>query len=361
MVLGCRFAHADDLIERLATDDPAALTAAIDAVETAPTSPDLADALYAAARACEDRLHDPARAMTLYERIVRELPDARVTTASQRRLEQLQAELGEHGEHRQHATELAQLIGAADSLPTEQIVQRADALAQARWPGAPKAALWVADWLRRAGRREEAQRRFAEVVTQWAGTAHAAIAIRSGAATAIERGAWDLARELAAQLPTDAPEDHIVRDDTFAAIERGQLIARGYAAAWIIVLAVAFGLASSLAEAVLRGGIRWPSPRPPTEVIFLAPLAATVIAVTMATQPLIASIVITVSLAGLAVTWLSTTALDLVRQRGRATRARALAHALACLLGVLAVAYIAVIRADLIDLLIETARSGPGH
>ncbi|MGE0551460.1 MAG: tol-pal system YbgF family protein [Kofleriaceae bacterium] len=360
-MLVCRLARADDLIEGLETDDPRALPAAISAIETAPTTPGLADALYAAARACEDRLRDPARAMALYERIVRELPDTRVSTASQRRLEQLHAELGDHGEHRQRATELAQLIGAANALPPEQLVQRGDALAQAAWPGAPKAALWVADWLRRAGRRDEAQRRFADIVTRWPRTAHAAIAVRSGAATAIERGDWDLARELAAQLPTDAPEDQIVRDDTFAAIERGELVARGYVSSWIIVLAVAFGLVGSLVEAILRGGLRWPPLRPPTEVLFLAPLAAAVIAVTIATQPLIAPIVIAISLVGLAVTWLSTTALDLLRQRGRATRARAIAHALGCLLGVLAVAYIAVMHADLLDLLIETARSGPGH
>ncbi|HEU4616080.1 MAG TPA: hypothetical protein VFS15_28480, partial [Kofleriaceae bacterium] len=81
LLLAWRIAAADDaaLLAGLETDDPTALSQAIHAIETAPTTPGLADVLFAAGRACEDRLHDPARALALYERIVRELPDAGIS------------------------------------------------------------------------------------------------------------------------------------------------------------------------------------------------------------------------------------------------------------------------------------------
>src|SRR5688572_6520563 len=78
-----------DLLAKLATDNPAALADAITAIERAPTTPELADVLFAAGRACEDRLHDPARALAIYERIVRDAPDAGISIAAGRRAEQL--------------------------------------------------------------------------------------------------------------------------------------------------------------------------------------------------------------------------------------------------------------------------------
>ena len=51
------------------------------------------------------------------------------------------------------------------------------------------------------------------------------------------------------------------------------------AAAWIALLLAFAGLAASLAEAALRGGRQRPPLRPPIEVMFLAPIAAVLVAV----------------------------------------------------------------------------------
>jgi len=61
-----------------------------------------------------------------------------------------------------------------------------------------------------------------------------------------------------------------------------------------------------------------------------------------------------ISVAGLALAWISGAALEL-----RPGRMRALLHVVACVLGVLAVAYIALTHDGLIDMLIETVRFGP--
>ena len=123
--------------------------AAVEAIERAPTDP---DALFAAARACEDKLFEPAHALAIYDRISRETPSARAAPAAEKRAALLRELIGLHGEHAEHAAELARLVAKADQLPAADVIARGDALAAAPWPGAPRAALWLGDWLRRTGR-----------------------------------------------------------------------------------------------------------------------------------------------------------------------------------------------------------------
>src|SRR5262245_15627227 len=137
--LHARAGDETTLLVGLQTDDPAALSSAVNAIEHAPTTPELADVLFAAGRACEDRLHDPARALAIYERIVRELPDAGISIAASRRIAQLQGVRA----HAREAAELADLIANADKLQHEDVVRRIDALLAVPWPGASDAALWL--------------------------------------------------------------------------------------------------------------------------------------------------------------------------------------------------------------------------
>lgn len=354
-----RLAAADPLLDGLATDDPRALAAAVEAIERAPTAPELADTLYAAARACEDRLLDPARALAIYERILTELPHARVAAAAQRRAAQLRATVGAGGEHAARAAELARVIAGADALPLDAVIARATALADAPWPGAPDAALWLAEHLRRLRRHAAAQARYALVTARWPASPQAGAAVRGGAGNAIEAGAWDVAETLARQLPATDPGDRIVRDDLLAAIAGGRLRSRLYLVAWIVAALVLAGLLGSLAEAVLRGGRRLPSPRPPLEVWFLVPLGLLVLAIAYVARPAIAPTVTTIVAGGLVLAWISGMTLDLLRARGRALRLRASLHVAGCAVAVVALGYISVMRHDLIDLLVETIRSGP--
>ncbi|MDX2090477.1 MAG: hypothetical protein SFX73_21645 [Kofleriaceae bacterium] len=352
-------AAADPLVDALATDDPRALGDAVAAIERAPTTPDLADALYAAGRATEDRLLDPARALAIYERILRELPDERVATAAQRRAARLRGEVGPRGEHALFAAELAQVIADADQLPPEQIITRARALAQASWPRAPDAALWLGDYLRRHRRFAEARAEYAGVVARWPGTDHAVLGLRGGAINAIDAHDFDHAEELARLLPATAPADRILRDDLLGEIRTGRRRAFAYTASWVALFATVAGLLASLAEAMFRGGRRLPALRPPFEVLFLAPVAAVLIGVAYTGNLDVAPAVTMIALGGLGLAWLSGTTLDLVRARGRTVRLRALAHVVACLLAAVSIGYLALTHDGLIDLMIETFRSGP--
>ncbi len=358
-LLAMATAFADPLVDALATDDPAALSAAIEVIERAPASPELADELFAAARACEDRLHDPARALALYDRIFREMPDARVAIAAARRAAALRAEVGANGEHAARAKRLAELIARADAKPSDAVFAEATALSNEAWPGAADAALFLAELLRRTGRHAEARDAFARVVDQWPATPQASIAIRGGAGNAIDAHDWALAIRLANALPIDDPADLVLREDLLAAVSRGQFRARLYGAAWIALLFGAAILLASLVQAIARTR-RAPPLRPPIEVLFLAPFGGLLVAIAYAENMPIAQSVAVLTAGTLGMTWVSGAALDLVRSFGRPVRARALVHAFAAALAALALGYISLVRAGLLDVIAETVRYGPG-
>jgi hypothetical protein len=352
-------ASADPLIDGLASDDPAALSSAITAIERAPASPDLADELFAAARACEDRLHDPARALALYDRIAREMPDARVAIAAVRRAATIRADVGANGEHAVRAKRLAELIANADVKPPAAVVAEATALANEPWPGAVDAQLFLAELLRRTGRHAEAQRAYARVVETWPESEQATIAIRGGAGNAIEARDWPLAIRLANALPIADPADAVLRDDLLAAVARGKFRARLYGAAWIALIVGAAFLLLSLVEAIVRAR-RAPSLRPPIEVLFLAPFGGLLVGIAYAQDMPVAPSVAVLTAGTLGMTWLSGAALDLARSTGRAVRARAFLHAFAAAMAALALGYISLVRAGLLDVIAETVRYGPG-
>lgn len=344
------------LLRGLDAEDPAVLSTNIAAIERAPTEPGLADVLFAAGRACEDRLHDPARALAIYERIVRDHPEAGVSIAAERRATML---LGAR-DHAREAADLARLRAEADLMPPAEVEKRALALSAADWPGAQDAALFLADWLCRTQRYAEADRRYEDFIAHAYSAPHAAIARRNQAGCAIDARNWVRAEELARKLPTADPVDAAVRTDLLAAAHTGRRREQLHVLAWFVAALALLALLASLGEAILRGGVRRPTWQPPIEVLYIGPVAAIVVAASFAIDRVIAPAVVRITISGLVGAWLSGATLDLLRARGRAVRARAMLHIVACAVGVLAVGYIAIMRDGLIDMFSETVRFGPG-
>jgi tetratricopeptide (TPR) repeat protein len=334
------------------TSSAAALVVVALLAGRASTEPDAqteAATLYAEGRRYEDTLADPVRALAIYERVLREHPDASVAMAAEQHAAHLRAELA--GGHAQEARAFARLVAEADQLSPDDVMKRGDALAGSAWTGAREVELWLAEWLRRAGRFSAADARYAKLLATWPGSPEARRAASGRAGAAIDARAWDRARELVDALPAATPEDGVVRGDLRAALARGQSRARCSIAAWLAAL-LAFGLLlASLGEAALRGGARKPALAPPVEIWFLGPIAIVLAGVAFTAHQAIAPAVLQIALAGLALAWLSGATLDLLRSRGRAWKARAIAHVLICALGVLAVGYLAVTSGGLLDLL----------
>jgi len=257
--------------------------------------------------------------------------------------------------------ELARLIAHADAEPAAVVIRDGERLAAAAWPGAPRAALWLADWLRRSGRLVEASARYEAITVRWPARDEAREALRGAAGCALEAHDWSRAEALAARLPADEPADRGVRDELLAAAARGRRRARWYTAAWLAVAAALLALIGSLAEALARTspGTRRAALRPPIEAVFLAPVAAVLVGIAFTAHRLIAPAVAMISVGGVALTWLSGATLERLRAAGRARRLRSVAHVVACIVGVAALAYIALTRDNLIDALLETVRFGP--
>jgi hypothetical protein len=358
VVLGVAPARAGEL-DALGAEDVREVDRAVSAISVAPAvSPDV---LFAAARACEDRLLDPGRAAAIYARIVRDHPDARVSVAAARRLAALREVLGAHDEAAVPAAALAHLIAQADDRPAVEVYARAVALSVAPWPGAPAATRWLADWLRRAERCPLARVHYARVIARWPGTAEAMAALRGATGCALDERDWASAEAWARQLASADPADRAVRDDLLRLAARGRLRDRTYLAAWVIAIAVMIGLAAALAASVRQRarGARRAVLRPPIEVVFLAPVAAVLIGVALTAHRAIAPAVATISLGGLVLAYLSGAQLEALRWCGRARGWRSAGHVGLCLVGVAALVFIAFTRDDLIDLLIETVRFGP--
>jgi hypothetical protein len=344
-------------VDDLATDDPRAIADAVRRIEQAPADP---DALVAAARACEDKLLDPARALALYERIARELPDARITIAARRRAETLRAELGASGEHAREAAEAARLIAEAEQLAPDELIHRADALVLAPWPGAPRVARWTGDWLCRHGRYEQAQQHYEAAAA--ANASNAGEVLRAATRCALDTRDWARAERLANRLPIADDLDRDTRDDMLAAAARGRARDRWYLLAWIALVVALGGLIASWARTVRR------RPRPtlrdalraPVEVAYFAPIAAVLVAIAFTAHAAIAPAVLRICSVGLVTTWLSGTTLEVARSAGRRVRVRSIAHVAACAIAVIAIGYIALTRDGLLDMLAETVKFGPG-
>jgi hypothetical protein len=351
------------LVADLGSQDRATVERTVATVERLITTPenssDLANVLFRAARACEDTLADPKRALALYERITREIPNARIATSAERRVGMLRAQVGASGEHGDKAAELARLVASADTLAADEIERRAQVLVVAAWPGAPEAALWLAEWLRRTGRLDDAQRRYDEVVTRWPGTSHALLAIRGGAGNALDNRDWNRAEALAEQLPAVEEADRIVRDNLLGLARRGRKIDGWYTRAWVIAMLGCAVMLGSLIEASRHGGWQRPRMWPPIEVAFLAPVAAVMVGVALTTHQLIAPAVLILSIGGLVLAWVSGSTLDTLKARGRSVRGRAVFHVFVCLFTVAALLYVALVRDNLLEMVIETVRFGP--
>ena len=349
LVLADRVAGSRADVERAVAD-----------IERAPsTTPHLDEALRKAARACEDVLADPARALALYERILREFPNGSASRLARVRAQLLREQIGTGNAHAAEAAELAALRTGADRTPAVDLVRRADALAARDWPGAPDAALFLAEWLQRTGRIGEARARYAAIVERWPGTPQSLAAARGSALTAMLEHDWDRAEELARALPAVDDTDRVLREELLDKIARGRQFDFWYRVAWIVLVLAVLVLVVSLLDAALRGGWRRPSLRPPVEVLFLLPIGAVLIGVALTTHYAMAPAVTILTLGGLALAWISGITLDLLHTHRRRVGVRGAVHVVLCLAAVAALLYIVLTHDNLLEMMIETIKFGP--
>lgn len=125
---------------------------------------------------------------------------------------------------------------------------------------------------------------------------------------------------------------------------------------WIVLALVAVAAVVMLR----RSSSSWRSAlrrlaRPPTEVVFLIPIAIVIAVVAATGNPLVARAVRAILIVGLVVAWISGALLA----GARPSRTRLVAHMIAVALAVVGASYLAIDRDRMIDLVVETWRNGP--
>jgi TolA-binding protein len=240
------------------------------------------EALFLAGELSEERLADPVRAAALLQRTLDEYPHSRRSLAAERRLGRLRGALGPGGGG---AEPLARFVDLRQRFPERA---QAESLALAEellrefpdWSGAPEVALWIGEVLHRAGRHREASRRFLDLLDRWP-EHEVAFAARLGAGNAaLALGEHAAARAHFVALPAGddpgllrARAGAIERADLVRFRARAALLALALAAVAALGLALSLGLAAGSARASLSALRRVPS-----EVLYMAPVAALLVA-----------------------------------------------------------------------------------
>jgi hypothetical protein len=143
--------------------------------------------------------------------------------------------------------------------------------------------------------------------------------------------------------------------DSLARTPGEQAMAR---AAWAVLGVFVLLMVGSARRGAGSMGAAWRGlARPPTEALYLLPVAALLAAAAQTEHVLLGHAVTIVALGGVGVAWLNGATLAL--QPPPLGRGRALLHLVLCVAAIVALGVIAVLREQLVDLLAETWRHGP--
>lgn len=331
--------------------------------EAHPDHPLAAEALFSAAKLYAERLAQPARALTLYRRLVERHPHSRTALAAERRAADIERQLDPGGQSDAALARFTEILHGYSADDEAASIAAVEALLAAHptWSGTPRALLWLAEIHRRAGRTEDALARYLQAARDWPDSEENAHAWRGAGDMAARLDRFDQALAYYHRMPVAVPAQQRSRDDALAALARDRWRARLFTACFALVAVVCFGLLASLRHAAgsARASLRALA-RAPTEALYMLPIAALLLAVSFTGHEAIAPAVAIMCGGALALAWLSGAALDCARARGAGRhRLRVLAHTAAVSLAVLALCYIAVQRGHLVDMLLETVRFGP--
>jgi len=357
-----RFAAAANLI---AEDRDAEAAAALETLaREAPAHPLAPEALFSAAELHEEQLADPGRALELYQELGRRYPDSRRALAASRRARVLAAQVGADPgglEAQRRFSEIRQGFAARSEA---QSIRMAEELLreQPAWPGAPAVAMWLAGLDSHAGRYESALRRYASAAETYRAPEARFDALRGAGDMALHLGRFSDAERYYGMMDAGGdPARRIAIDEALAGVNQVRGRSRWFSLSALLTGAGFLALALSLLRGARgpRAALRalWP---PPTEILYLLPVAVLLCAVSYTDYQGLGPAVTIVSTGGVVAAWLSGAGLVVRRAAGggRATGA-AIAHAAVAGIIVLALLYAAVYTTNLIDPVAETLRYGP--
>jgi hypothetical protein len=319
------------------------------------------EALFTAAEIREEHLADPAAALALYRTIEASYPDSRTALAAARRAAALGKRIGEQQEGLEPERRFAEIRERFSDRPEAESIALTEALLREfpDWVGAPSLALWLAEVDLRAGRTDSAMRRYAAAAERYPHSEARFDALLGAGDAALRLGRTSEAESFYRRLePAGDPGRETLKREALRELERVRGRSRLGWLAGLLAAAGILALAGSLVAAARSAGraarALWP---PPSEVLYLAPVAAVLSAAAFTGYAGLGPAVTCVSIAGVAAAWLSGAGLAL-RDPGRRLPA-VIGHALAAVVIVAAVTYLAMLRFELLDAMLDTLRYGP--
>jgi len=346
--------------QRLGDGDLVGARAALEALAAAAPDGRWADDALAEAANLAEQQGDRAGARRLWQRVVDEHPDGRLARRAAARLATLIEAGGADGAWDAVASEYARLVRAASAAEDPHAVLReVGALidSNAGYPRAFDASLWLGEAWGRIAERGLAATWLDRAIGLAVTSDQRFRASEARAQLYADEGDFAAASRLLRGLDGLGRLDARARDRALAEIAtrkwRGQ-VGQGARVALALGMLALAGLLRRRTGSWRRAarGL-WP---PPVEVVYLAPVAFGIALVAEGGNPLAARAVDVILGGGLAIAWVSGVAL-----RTRATRLSTvglLGHVIAVGLATVAVAWIAVMHDQLLDLLIETWRNG---
>jgi tetratricopeptide (TPR) repeat protein len=318
------------------------------------------EALFTAAEIREEHLADPAAALALYRKIQATYPDSRPALAAARRAATIEKQIGKDQEGLEAQQRFTEIREGFPDRPEAESIAMTEALLREfpTWVGAPSVALWLAEVDLRAERFASAMRRYAAAAERYPDSDARFDALLGAGDAALRLGrTGDAERYYGMLEPRGDPSRETLKREALGALEAARGRARLGWLAGILALVGILALAGSLAQATrsARRALRalWP---PPSEVVYLAPVAAVLSAAAFTGYAGLGPSVTCISIAGLATAWLS--GAGLAARSGRRAPAVVI-HALVAALVVVAITYLALLRFELLDVVLETLHYGP--
>lgn len=351
-------------------DYAAAATAFVALADAAPDSALADDALFTAAKLYEERLADPARARTLYTRLVDAYPDSRTALAARRRLDDLTAAIGPDHQGAQALARFTDILQHFTERGERESLTMAEAVLAdyPDWPSRSRVLTWMGDVHQRGSRHRLALTRYLQAAkaAEAAGAearAEAQVAAYRGAGeAALALGRFDAAEGYFRQMPVGADPSRIRSlEDALERVERARLRALLYVLSFAVIAVVVLLFIGLLrtAASTWHEALRAARTVPP-EAVFMLPIAGILMAASLTAHYAIAPAVAVICIGGLTITWLSGIGLLAARARREGIGPwRPAVHALASVLAVIALTYIALHHNRLVDMIIETVRFGP--
>ena len=348
--------------EMASSQDSEALTLLKKLVLEHPRDPLVDDALFLAATLAEEKLGQPAEARALYQTLLKDFPNSRSALAAQRRIASLDELMGPNAEGAAALAAFQDLRLRYPSRGESESLALAHRLLDehSQWSGAYRIRLWMAESSRRLGDLESAAPLFQHVRTSDAPAPAVVQATLGAADVEILRGNFSRATELLDELaarPNLSPSSVQALEELRSRRALAASRARWVWASYLLLSAMLLLLLLLARRAAGSWRLFWSTLRvPPMEVVYMLPVALLFTAMAYTGHREVGPAVAIISGGGVLVTWLAANAL---RASKKINRGLAFFCATAATTATLSLCYLALHRAQLLDLLNTTLAFGP--